>query len=180
MCCSVASLVSFCCSGCCRLKPVNTPIPYHFIIGSSTSTGCISRCVRRPIKIERQHWIPHCNHSHVRYKQAPASTATEICKRCCSCECCGDASNFFRTPAMLDVVNLRRYKCHTDDCLRQAYYNFAALGRGKAKFCSTHKLPEMLNVRHRLCESEGCGTTPTYSFAGGRPRYSDAISLINA
>ena len=66
---------------------------------------------------------------------------------------------------MVDVVNLRRYKCHTENCQRQAYYNFLGLSRNKAKFCSTHKLPDMLNVRHRLCQNEGCRTTPTYSLA---------------
>ena len=71
---------------------------------------------------------------------------------------------------MVDVVNLRRYKCHTENCQRQAYYNFLGLSRNKAKFCSTHKLPDMLNVRHRLCQNEGCRTTPTYSLAGDRPR----------
>ena len=71
---------------------------------------------------------------------------------------------------MVDVINLRRYKCHTEDCQRQAYYNFLGLSRSKAKFCSTHKLPDMLNVRHRLCQADGCRTTPTYSMAGDRPR----------
>lgn len=85
--------------------------------------------------------------------------------------CCCDATlHPLRTPDMVDVVNLRRYKCHTEDCQRQAYYNFLGLSRSKAKFCSTHKLPDMLNVRHRLCENDGCRTTPTYSFAGDRPR----------
>lgn len=33
--------------------------------------GVFSRCVRRPIETERQHWIPHCNHSHVIYINKP-------------------------------------------------------------------------------------------------------------
>lgn len=72
---------------------------------------------------------------------------------------------------MQDVVNQRRYRCETDGCVRQAYYNDPGLSRGKAKFCSTHKTPTMINVRHRLCESDGCGKTPTYALQGSKPRY---------
>lgn len=108
---------------------------------------------------------------------AKIGTTSEICLNV-ACPANAARLHSFRTPAMLDVVNLRRYKCQGGDCARQAYYNFAGLGRGKAKFCSTHKLPDMLNVRHRLCESEGCGTTPTFSFAGDRPRY-DAARLCS-
>lgn len=77
-----------------------------------------------------------------------------------------------RSSDMVDVVNLRRYSCHTEGCDRQAYYNYPGPNRtaSKAKYCSTHKLPDMRNVRHRLCQAEGCGTTPTYSFPGDRPR----------
>lgn len=77
---------------------------------------------------------------------------------------------------MVDVVNLRRYSCHSEGCERQAYYNYAGFSRipSKAQYCSKHKLPEMINVRHRLCQTEACATTPTYSYPGDRPRHVQA------
>ena len=51
-------------------------------------------------------------------------------------------------------------KCH---CGKYATYNI----RGKtARFCYEHKEPNMVNVKDKTCESDGCQTLPTYNIRG--------------
>ena len=44
--------------------------------------------------------------------------------------------------------------------------NFNTPGESKARFCSTHKLKGMQNVRVKLCEHPNCITMANFNFLG--------------
>lgn len=52
-------------------------------------------------------------------------------------------------------------KCH---CGKSAIYNIR--GEKQARFCAEHKEPNMVDVKHKTCETDGCGTLVTYGFLG--------------
>ena len=49
-------------------------------------------------------------------------------------------------------------------CKKGATFNF--IGESKGRFCSSHKLPEMVNVVSKVCEHQGCNIQPTFNFIG--------------
>jgi hypothetical protein len=51
-------------------------------------------------------------------------------------------------------------KCH---CGKYALFNFNGQ---KPIFCSKHKEPNMINVKNRICEVNGCNIIPYYNFLG--------------
>jgi hypothetical protein len=51
--------------------------------------------------------------------------------------------------------------CH---CGKNAIYNF--IGEKKGRFCFNHKEPNMINVKSKHCESDGCIVRPVYNNSG--------------
>ena len=52
-------------------------------------------------------------------------------------------------------------KCH---CGKRASFN--TRGETKGRFCVNHKEPEMVNVKSKTCETDGCEKQPTYNTRG--------------
>jgi len=52
--------------------------------------------------------------------------------------------------------------CDHDSCLKMASFNYE--GYTKKLYCFTHKLPNMVNVRHGPCYESNCKTRPVFNF----------------
>ncbi|CAM9932423.1 unnamed protein product, partial [Ectocarpus sp. 12 AP-2014] len=55
-----------------------------------------------------------------------------------------------------------------EHCLKHRMYAFPG---EKAQFCSSHKMPGMVDVHNKRCEAEDCQKHPTYGIANGRARF---------
>ena len=42
---------------------------------------------------------------------------------------------------------------------------------GKGRYCVTHKEPDMVDVKHKRCEQDGCDLQPSYDIKGGKGRF---------
>jgi len=59
--------------------------------------------------------------------------------------------------------------CEHTPCEKRASFDIKG---GKGKYCSLHKLPGMIDVKHKRCEhSDGCDSQPTFDLQGGKGRY---------
>lgn len=63
----------------------------------------------------------------------------------------------------------KRPVCQNENCSRKAYYNYRGLKEWK--FCSYHKLPQMVNLNSVGCAFEGCEIKPCYNFQGEKARF---------
>jgi hypothetical protein len=69
------------------------------------------------------------------------------------------------------MINVVSTLCDADGCDTIAIYNV----RGeKARFCSDHKTPDMVDVTHTLCEL--CDTRPRYGHLGKRATHCAPIN----
>ena len=61
----------------------------------------------------------------------------------------------------MNLLLLSKYamKCNQEDCTKAPIYN---LKGEKRLYCSTHKLPDMIDVVHYICEFEGCTIRASY------------------
>lgn len=59
--------------------------------------------------------------------------------------------------------------CKAPECKKNAYFNKPTEKTGK--FCSTHKEPDMINVKDKRCIEEGCCQRPSFNILGGKPIY---------
>ena len=59
-------------------------------------------------------------------------------------------------------------RCESTGCMHVASY--AAHWGGPALHCRGHKAPGEVNVRRKVCESEGCARSPTFGEEGSSPR----------
>lgn len=59
--------------------------------------------------------------------------------------------------------------CETTDCNKSAYFNIPSEKKGR--FCSTHKAQDMINVKDKRCQHEGCCQRPSFNILGGKPIY---------
>ncbi|KAG5192824.1 hypothetical protein JKP88DRAFT_292477 [Tribonema minus] len=64
--------------------------------------------------------------------------------------------------------------CNADGCDKQPSFGF--IGE-KPKFCATHKLGGMTDVKNKRCEAAGCGKTPNFAEEGQKPRFCSAHKL---
>jgi hypothetical protein len=54
-------------------------------------------------------------------------------------------------------------KCH---CGKHASFNVR--GETKGRFCKEHKEPNMVDVKNKTCEADGCTIRPNYNIPGGK------------
>jgi len=74
--------------------------------------------------------------------------------------------------------------CRFDGCNTRASFNLP--GQKVGKYCATHKLEDMINVKHKTCAHEGCKTLPTYNLPGQKVaiycathKSEDMVNVIN-
>lgn len=53
--------------------------------------------------------------------------------------------------------------CDFAGCTKQCSFNYE--WESKPRFCSTHKLVDMIDVKHKTCEVDGCGKQPYFNYA---------------
>jgi len=82
-----------------------------------------------------------------------------------------------QTPARRSIVSKKRKKrgairsrplCEAVNCKKQP--NFGMKGK-KARFCSEHKLTEMIDLNHCLCEEANCKKRPAFGMKGKKARF---------
>ncbi|CAM9241097.1 unnamed protein product [Discosporangium mesarthrocarpum] len=63
--------------------------------------------------------------------------------------------------------------CLHEGCSRMSRFSLRGKEKSVGYFCSMHKLKGMVNVRHRLCNQEGCNVIPSFGFEseGSKPRF---------
>ena len=49
-------------------------------------------------------------------------------------------------------------------CKKRASFN--VLGETKGRFCADHRKTEMVDIKHKICETSGCNTIPNYNVRG--------------
>jgi len=54
--------------------------------------------------------------------------------------------------------------CQNDGCIKRPTYNYN--GQTKAIYCVQHKLPNMIDIRHKKCQNDGCIKHPAYNYNG--------------
>ena len=60
-------------------------------------------------------------------------------------------------------------KCEQEGCIVCPVFNFKG---GKGRFCKSHKIAGMIDVKSRYCEYDGCESIqPVYNFQGERGRF---------
>lgn len=84
------------------------------------------------------------------------------CKECQGSEICSHVKFKKSCRECTDVKNL----CLYDDCNKFAYFN--VLGEKLGKYCSEHKLTDMVDVKHRKCLEDGCDKSTSYNFPGNK------------
>ena len=65
--------------------------------------------------------------------------------------------------------NKKKNSCINLECNKQACYNFINLK--KVLYCFEHKEPDMINVKDKKCEHEGCLTKPIFYLPNGKPQF---------
>ena len=65
--------------------------------------------------------------------------------------------------------NKKKNSCINLECNKQACYNFINLK--KVLYCFEHKEPDMINVKDKKCEHEGCLTKPIFDLPNGKPQF---------
>jgi hypothetical protein len=79
------------------------------------------------------------------------------------------------------VGNLTRKHCKETTCFSEPTYNFPT--EKTTAYCSLHKLPGMIDVKHKKCEHVDengicCDKGPTYGPEGGKPIYCEPHSAL--
>lgn len=59
-------------------------------------------------------------------------------------------------------------KCKANDCVKDAVYNIKE--QKQVKFCFIHKLPDMIDVKHKKCIEPGCNKTPGFNYPNNSVR----------
>ena len=59
--------------------------------------------------------------------------------------------------------------CEATDCNKNAYFNNQNEKTGR--FCSSHKEPDMINVKDKRCSQDGCCQRPSFNILGKKPLY---------
>ena len=67
--------------------------------------------------------------------------------------------------------------CENTDCKKHASFNNPS--EPNARFCATHKLENMINVKHARCEHTGCNKQPSYNLPGLKARFCATHKLEN-
>lgn len=57
--------------------------------------------------------------------------------------------------------------CQNNRCCKRAYFNFE--GETKAIYCSEHKEPNMVDIKHKRCKHSGCNTRAWCGIPGKQP-----------
>ena len=60
------------------------------------------------------------------------------------------------------MINLFCSKCEYNDCKKTSNYNYQ--GEKKGRFCFQHKQKDMIDIKNKTCEEEGCKKNPAYNF----------------
>lgn len=59
--------------------------------------------------------------------------------------------------------------CENQECTKNAYFNIPEQKKGR--FCSTHKEPNMINVKDKHCFEQGCCQRPSFNILGKKPLF---------
>eukprot|EP01084_Bolivina_argentea_P235530 396304_1 len=59
--------------------------------------------------------------------------------------------------------------CESEGCSMEASFGYD--GKRKRKYCSTHRLPGMINVKHKRCTYKDCMRQPSYGMEGEKASY---------
>ncbi len=57
--------------------------------------------------------------------------------------------------------------------------SFGYDGKRKRKYCSTHRLPGMINVKHKRCTYKDCMRQPSYGMEGEKASYCSNHKVSN-
>jgi hypothetical protein len=72
----------------------------------------------------------------------------------------------------------RKKLCVSEGCGKQCSFNYE--WETKARYCSTHKLVDMVDVKHKTCEIQGCNKQPYFNYENIRKgRFCAAHKLYN-
>jgi hypothetical protein len=61
------------------------------------------------------------------------------------------------------MVDIKNKTCEVDNCVVRAHYDVVG---GKGRFCTEHKLENMINITNKVCKSDGCSKQPCFNFKG--------------
>jgi hypothetical protein len=68
--------------------------------------------------------------------------------------------------------------CQHPGCQKQPNYNYP--GETTALFCSSHKLENMVDIKHKRCNHDGCQKIPIYNYLGeSKARFCSSHKLEN-
>jgi hypothetical protein len=76
-----------------------------------------------------------------------------------------------------------RAKCKHPDCAKGATFNIE--GSAEVKFCKSHKTAEMINIKGKRCDFEGCGVLASFGIKGSKNKFcaahknKDMLSISN-
>ena len=61
------------------------------------------------------------------------------------------------------MIYVKNKRCEKDGCDKQPQFD---INGGKGRFCSTHKLINMIDVKNKRCEKDGCDSSASYGNIG--------------
>ncbi len=67
--------------------------------------------------------------------------------------------------------------CEFEDCTMEASFGYD--GKRKRKYCSIHRLPGMINVKHKRCAYADCMRQPSYGMEGEKASYCSNHKVSN-
>lgn len=77
-----------------------------------------------------------------------------------------------------NVRKSRKKLCVYEGCGKQCSFNYE--WESKARYCSTHKLIDMVDVKHKTCEIQGCSKQPYFNYESIRKgRFCASHKLYN-
>jgi hypothetical protein len=85
-----------------------------------------------------------------------------------TCRCQATYGEFYGKPLRCkehkEDYKLVSQLCQEGNCKIQPHYNYE--GEAKGRFCVSHKLENMVNIKSKTCEHEGCKIIPCYNYEG--------------
>ena len=80
------------------------------------------------------------------------------------------------------MVNIKN-KCKFLNCYKSPTYNY--VDKKRAIYCATHKLPDMINHKNKLCEFDNCTKQANFNLDGENSKFcyehktSEMVYLLN-
>ena len=80
-----------------------------------------------------------------------------------------------KSDSMINVVT--KNKCIYKGCtVLNPLFDYKG---GKGRYCFTHKEPDMIDVKHKRCEQDGCNLQPSYDIKGGKGRFCTTHKMLD-